>query len=359
VANLKAISKAFRNSPALPLDYYTVFCELEKQLADEFDFVAEAVAMDRIYQSLIRSMDGSEHTEIPLVIPRPIPGLISKRVLVMDYLKGVPLTRAREEMQKKGIDPDSPESKLFGRKLLKALTYCFGRNILETGFFHADPHPGNIFVLEDGRIGLIDFGQVKQISGRNRETLAKVMIALDERIGDDRPEDLEKIGKLALELGVELNDDAKDEAAAAVAMWLFDGSTEILPGGYDLGELSQNSPVKELKSFPQGLVLVGRSTILIKGLSTRLGIPWSLSQEWAPIARNVLNGNKAKPSTTDKDQRVRFRAVWNTMKQWGKGRATKAAMRLPSPLRSRVASLIVKLEERKSRRALMRRGDKK
>ena len=41
--------------------------------------------------------------------------------------------------------------------------------------------PGNIFVLDDGRIGLIDFGQVKQISGRNRETLCKVMIALDER----------------------------------------------------------------------------------------------------------------------------------------------------------------------------------
>jgi len=57
------------------------------------------------------------------------------------------------------------------------------------------------------------------------------MIALDERIGDDRPEDLEKIGNLALELGVELNEDAQDEAAAAVAMWLFDGSTKVLPGG--------------------------------------------------------------------------------------------------------------------------------
>jgi aarF domain-containing kinase len=71
--------------------------------------------------------------------------------------------------------------------------------------------------LDSGEIGLIDFGQVKQISGRNRETLAKVMIALDERVGDDRPEDLDRIGNLALELGVELNDDAKDEAAAAVS----------------------------------------------------------------------------------------------------------------------------------------------
>jgi aarF domain-containing kinase len=352
IANLKAISKTFQNVDALPLDYYTVFAELEKQLAQEFDFVAEAVAMDRIYNSLIRSMDGTETTEIPLVIPRPFRGLVSRRVLVMDYLKGVPLSRARDEMQKKGIDPDGPESKLFARKLLSALTYCFGRNILETGFFHADPHPGNIFVLENGDIGLIDFGQVKQIDGRNRETLAKVMIALDERVGDDRPEDLELIGNLALELGVEINEDAKDEAAAAIAMWLFDGSTEVLPGGYDMGELSPNSPVKELKSFPQDLVLVGRSTILIKGLSSRLGIPWSLSKEWAPIARDVLNGKSDSP--TKSDQRVRFKTVLGTLRRWGKGRATQVVRNLPSPVRSRVASWIVKLEERKSRKALTR-----
>ena len=45
--------------------------------------------------------------------------------------------RAKEEMLRKGIDPDSPEAKLFGRKLLRALTDVFGRCILETGFFHA------------------------------------------------------------------------------------------------------------------------------------------------------------------------------------------------------------------------------
>ena len=135
IANLKQLAKTLRES--LPLDYYTVFSELETQLTDEFDFVKEAVAMDRIYNGLARSIDGSEETEIPLVIPRPVPGLICRRVLVMDFLKGVPLSRAREEMLKKGIDPDSPESKLFGRKLLRALTYVFGRSILETGFFHA------------------------------------------------------------------------------------------------------------------------------------------------------------------------------------------------------------------------------
>lgn len=185
------------------------------------------------------------------------------------------------------------------------------------------------------------------------------MIALDEREGDDRPEDLERIGNLALELGVVLNEDAKKEAAAAVGMWLFDGSTQKLPGGYDLGELSPNSPVKELKSFPQDLVLVGRSSILIKGLSNRLGIPWSLSKEWAPIARHVLN-REVVPSTPDSDtKRIRFVVVLKTLKQWAKGRATRAVTNLPSPLRSRVASWMIRFEERKSRKALTTRQSPK
>jgi aarF domain-containing kinase len=208
-------------------------------------------------------------------------------------------------------------------------------------------------VLDDGNIGLIDFGQVKQISGRNRETLAKVMVALDSRKSDDNPEDLETIGNLALELGVELKETCKDEAAAAVAMWLFDGTVDTLPGGYDKGELSPNSPVKELKSFPQDLVLVGRSTILIKGLSSRLGIPWSLSKEWAPIAKAVLNQYEPH-KVTSKDGRVRFRDVLSTLSQWSKAKAGSAVRRLPSPIRTRVASLILKIQDIKARREMQR-----
>jgi len=353
VANLKQISKTLQDLVTLPLDYYTVFAELEKSLADEFDFVAEAVAMDRIYSTITTDPSGNR-IEPPLTMPRPVPGLVSRRVLVMDYLEGVPLSRAREEMIKKGIDPDSPEAKIFGRKLLTALTEVFGRTILETGFFHADPHPGNLFVLDDGSIGLIDFGQVKQISGRSRETLAKVMLALDDRESDSNPDDLEKIGNLALELGVELNEDCQDEAAAAVAMWLFDGTVETLPGGYDKGELSPNSPVKELKSFPQDLVLVGRSSILIKGLSNRLDIPWSLSQNWAPIARNVLdrNYNNNKPIGAG---RVRFRDIFSVTKRWGGAKASASIRKLPAPLRTKFASIFLRFQDARARRAMRRK----
>merc|ERR1712232_76485 len=171
----------------------------------------------------------------------------------------------------------------------------------------------------------------------------------DERVGNDRPEDLEKIGNLALELGVELNEDAQPEAAAAVGMWLFDGTIEQLPGGYDSGELSPNSPVRELKSFPQDLVLAGRSTILIKGLSSRLGIPWNLASEWAPIARRVLDGGR-EITVSEEVGRVRFREVWRTLKQWGSGRATTIVKKLPDPVRLRVAKVVLRVQEHQARR---------
>lgn len=124
--------------------------------------------MDRIYNNLRTDPMTGLSRPLPLTMPRPISNLVTRRVLVMDYLPGVPLSRAADEMKKRGIDPGSPEARLFGEKLLRSLTDVFSRSILESGFFHADPHPGNIFVLDDGSVGLIDFGQVKQISGKAR-----------------------------------------------------------------------------------------------------------------------------------------------------------------------------------------------
>ena len=73
-------------------------------------------------------------------------------------------------------------------------------------------------------------------------------------------------------------------------MWLFDSTVaRTLPGGYDSNELSANSPVARVASFPQSLVFVGRSTVLIRGLANRLKVPWSLAREWAPAARLALS----------------------------------------------------------------------
>ena len=264
------------------------------------------------------------------------------------YLPGVPLSRAVDEMKRRGIDPESAEAQLFGRQLLGALTTAFGRTILESGFFHADPHPGNIFVLDDGRIGLIDFGQVKQIGARASATLARIMIALSERRADeDDPVQLAEISRLALELGVRLKEDSPVEGPAATAIWLFDGSVDTLPGGFDTSELSPNSPVKVLKSFPQELTLVGRSTVLIKGIASRLGITWSLAKEWDPIARDLLDRQRRGAASSTLGAPPKFRAVFGLLRFWAAGKLSAALVRLPPPIRRVLASVALWLTKRR------------
>ena len=263
-----------------PVDYYIVFSELERQLADEFDFVQEAASMDRV-----RSLLGSSSPS--MVIPRVIAPLSSKTVLTMDYLKGQPLSRLIG--QEANL---SRKTKAAGILLLDALTDALGKCIFETGFFHGDVHPGNVLVLDDGRFGLIDFGQVKQISGKNRATLGKIMQRLASRSKNatsaGRIDELDELVGLGLELGVVLDDDAAPQGPAAVAIWLWDRADSVLPDGYDQNEMSPKSPANALVSFPQDLVLIARSSVLIKGIAASLNVTWPLADKWAPIAKKAL-----------------------------------------------------------------------
>jgi aarF domain-containing kinase len=158
IANLKSFSSKLKN--ALPIDYYTVFCELERALTGELDFLQEAQSAQKVFASVSTDADGTPAA--PSVrVPLPVAGLASKRVLVMDYIPGTPLNRLASVMEEKGIKPGSPESKLAGRRILNQLTEAFGRMLLGSGFIHGDPHPGNIFIMEGAKVALIDCGQVR------------------------------------------------------------------------------------------------------------------------------------------------------------------------------------------------------
>jgi hypothetical protein len=85
------------------------------------------------------------------------------------------------------------------------------------------------------------------------------MIALDKR-RDGVLEDMNKVGDLALELGVELNDNAKDKAAAAVGIWLLDGFVDELPGGYDKGKIESQFARQGIKKLSTRFSL-GRTII--------------------------------------------------------------------------------------------------
>ena len=292
IKNLKTFSQ--RLASALPVDYYTVFCELERALAGELDFLAEAQAALKVAASVSHNADGTP-AKPAVQVPLPIAGLSSRRVLVMDFVEGTPLNRLQDKMKERGIEPGSPESILAGKRILTQLTEAFGRMMLGAGFIHGDPHPGNIFIQEGAKVALIDCGQVKQIPTDYRLRLAEAILLVNEwnepQDSKSRRSDGELI-QIAMEkmagFGVTFSEDAKPEVGVALALLLFGDPDAPMPGGFSSAELSASSPIKQISSFPQELVLLGRATILIKGIAKRLGISWSLADKWKGMANQAL-----------------------------------------------------------------------
>ena len=89
--------------------------------------------------------------------------------------------------------------------------------------------------------------------------------------------------------GVTFKKGAGDEAAAAIAVLLFGNSAAELPGGYVGAELDERSPIAQVLEFPQEFVLLGRATVMIKGIAKRLDMEWSLSDRWGSVAQEAVD----------------------------------------------------------------------
>ncbi|KAJ1427003.1 ABC1 family-domain-containing protein [Ochromonadaceae sp. CCMP2298] len=277
IANLKTFAKIIGES--LLIDYYKIFVEMEKTLQFELDFLFEAQATAKVAAAVAHSPSNKPQTP-SVTVPLAIPGLVSTRVMVMEYVDGVALSQMAKEMSDRGVVSGSPESLLLGRKLLSSLTDAYASMIFGSGIIHGDPHPGNIFILDGGEVALLDCGQVKQISTAQRTSLARLIILVNDWEAE--------LGLLTTALadsvksfGVFFKEGAGDECAAAVAILLFGSTDTILPGGYAGEEVSMDSPIVQVSEFPSEFILLGRATVMIKGIANRLGLTWGLSDRWA------------------------------------------------------------------------------
>jgi ubiquinone biosynthesis protein len=129
-------------------------------LREELDLRIEARNLTAVAAATARHSDGTVR------IPAPEPSLCGPQVLVMDYLDGRPLASAQA--------PPATRAALAANLLDTLL-----RQVLLDGTFHADPHPGNVLLLADGTLGLLDFGSVGRIDAGLRAALQRLLLALD------------------------------------------------------------------------------------------------------------------------------------------------------------------------------------
>jgi hypothetical protein len=131
---------------------------------------------------------------------------------------------------------------------------------------------------------------VKQIPSSYRLKLAEAILLVNEWQDTGGSPALVRRAQEAMGgFGVTFVEEARPEAAAALALLLFGDPEVTMPGGYSNQELSAESPIKAIAAFPQELVLLGRATILIKGIAKRLDINWDLARKWRPMAEQALN----------------------------------------------------------------------
>ncbi|GAB3884741.1 AarF/UbiB family protein [Kibdelosporangium lantanae] len=129
-------------------------------LLEELDFRVEA--------RNIAAVTATTDDEVRL--PRLHMDLCTERVLVMDRLVGVPLGSAAKWIEERGLDR---------AELARSLLHTLLRQVMRDGIFHADPHPGNVMLLEDGTLGLLDFGSVGRLGGAMRDGLMTLLVAID------------------------------------------------------------------------------------------------------------------------------------------------------------------------------------
>ena len=151
--------------------------EFRKNLLRELDYRLEARNLV-IFANNLRDFDR-------IVVPQPVEDFTTSRVLTMDYISGRKITSL------------SPLAKidLDGYRLAEHLFQAYLQQILIDGFFHADPHPGNVFLTDDGRVALIDLGMVARITPRFQESLIQLLLAISEGKGDDAADITIRIGE--------------------------------------------------------------------------------------------------------------------------------------------------------------------
>ena len=144
-----------------------ILAEFKSSILQELDYQREASNLTTLAANL---------KEFPhLLVPLPVPDYSSRNVLTMDYVSGTKIT-ALSPIAQLDINGDVLAEELFKAYL---------KQVLVDGFFHADPHPGNIFLTDDGRVALLDLGMTGRVSSHMQENLLRLLLAISEGNGDE------------------------------------------------------------------------------------------------------------------------------------------------------------------------------
>ena len=158
-------------------EFGNMLIELRKSLLHELDFTLEANNMVAIGE-IVAEFEN-------IIVPEPITDYCTSRVITMERIHGKKIT-SLNPLRLLEID---------GPVLADELFRAYLKQMLVDGLFHADPHPGNVFLTDDDRIALLDLGMVGRVTRSFQDNLLRLLLAVSEGRGDDATETAIKMGE--------------------------------------------------------------------------------------------------------------------------------------------------------------------
>lgn len=269
--------------PVQGLDAY--YHQVRSMIAEELDFQREAQNITRIADNFLKD---------PTVrFPRPVEGYCTRRVMTTSFLPGVKVGDVAA-LDARGID-----RKALARKVVQV----FCQQIFVDGIYHADPHPGNMLVADDGALILLDFGAVAELSPQMREGIPEFLEGVIRR-------DTEQIIKAMRKMGFLSRTDAPDVSEKVIEFFHQRFQDEIKLESFNLKDIKldpqrgieslvdlrkMNIGLKELSGafhVPRDWVLLERSILLLTGLCTQLDPDLSPMEVIRPYLQDFVLGNR-------------------------------------------------------------------
>lgn len=225
----------------------TIVTEFAKRISSELDFRDEARNAEILRRNFAH--------EPRVVIPEVIGGLTRRRVLVLEYVEGTRIDRLHERLARGELSIDA---------LIATIVEVYIKMMLEDGFFHADPHAGNLLVDARGRLVMLDFGMVLQVERETRARMVRTVAAAVRQDVDGVINGFYELGILDPDvdrgtvrdaahqlMGVALRDDVSPRQMQRIV-------EDVLRTFYDWPLM-----------LPSDLVYFGRAAVLVEGIGLR------------------------------------------------------------------------------------------
>ncbi|MFM6105505.1 MAG: ABC1 kinase family protein [Sphaerospermopsis kisseleviana] len=286
-----------KNVKRVRSDLVGILDELGDRIFEEMDYIHEGENAERFFEL---------YGHIPdIYVPKIYWEYTNRRVLTMEWINGIKLTQTRE-IKELGID---------ARYLIEVGVQCSLRQLLEHGFFHADPHPGNLLATFDGKLAYLDFGMMSEIKPPQRYGLIEAIVHVVNRDFDLLAQDYVKLEFLSPETDLTpivpaFSKVFANAQGASVAELNIKSITD------DLSALMYEYPFR----VPPYYALIIRSLVTLEGIAIYIDPNFKvLSEAYPYVSKRLLTdpADELRTSLKDllfKDGKFRWNRLENLLK---------------------------------------------